>query len=146
VSGFYEPPPGTTSPFRKRLLQPQWEPVAAALGRPVPGILRELYREPSALLQGHFYLTRPDGTERAWIDLFYPLDEQALHPEGQALPAGAIAFADDEHGDPYFYIPDATPYGDGPVYVMGPSHGPTGVEPVAESLAEFLSRTRVFTH
>jgi hypothetical protein len=146
MSGFYEPPPETSSPFRARLLNPQWEPVAAALGRPVPGILRELYDKPAALLRGHFYLTRPGGTERAWIDLFFPLDEQALHPEGHALPDGAIAFADDEHGDPYYFVPDDSAYGDGPVYVLGPSHGPNGVAQVAESLADFLSWPRDHTH
>lgn len=146
MSGFYEPPPRATSEFRGRLLHPRWETIASALGRPVPGILRQLYADPTALLNGHFYLNHPDGERRVWIDLFLPLDEEALRPYGRPLPPGAVAFADDEHGDPYFFVPDGSAYGDGPVYLLGPMHGADGVELVADSLAEFLGRTREYAH
>ena len=97
MSGFYEPSPTSTSPFRDRLFHPQWAIIERALGRPVPGILRELYGTPEALLRGHFYLDQPGGgARRVWLDLFLPLDEEALHPYGKLLPAGAVAFADDE--------------------------------------------------
>ena len=146
MSGFYEPPPSTGSPFRHRLLHPRWAIIETALGREVPGVLRELHARPETLLHSRFYCTSPDGTRRAWVDLFFPMDDEALRPYGRALPAGGVAFADDEHGDPYFFVPDATPYGDGPVYVMGPSHGASGVELVADSLADMLKWPRVHAH
>ena len=134
MSGFYEPPPIAGSPFRNRLFHPRWDVIETALGRPVPGVLRALY------------CTSPDGSRRAWVDLFLPLDDEALRPYGRTLPPGAVAFADDEHGDPYFFIPDGSAYGDGPVFVLGPSHGATGVDRVADSLAEMLSWPRSHGH
>ncbi|MGH7535287.1 MAG: SMI1/KNR4 family protein [Gemmatimonadales bacterium] len=97
-------------------------------------------------MNGHFYLNHPDGERRVWIDLFLPLDEEALRPYGRPLPPGAVAFADDEHGDPYFFVPDGSAYGDGPVYLLEPMQGADGVELVADSLAEFLGRTREYAH
>ncbi|HEU4525875.1 MAG TPA: SMI1/KNR4 family protein [Gemmatimonadales bacterium] len=141
MSGFYEPPPIAGSPFRTRLFHPQWSIIEAALGRPVPGVLRDLYAAPERLLRSHFYCTSPDGTRRAWVDLFLPLDDEALRPYGRTLPPGAIAFADDEHGDPYYFVPDGSPYGDGPVYVL-PSHGESGGVRVADSLADMLGWAR----
>ena len=92
----------------------------------MPEILRQLYSAPDALLRSHFYLVAPDGTRRMWLDLFLPMDEEAVRPYGRTLPPGAVAFADDEHGDPYYFVPDGSAYGDGPVYVRGPWHGPAG--------------------
>ncbi len=146
MSGFYEPSPTSTSPFRDRLFHPQWATIERALGRPVPGILRELYGTPEALLRGHFYLDQPGGARRVWLDLFLPLDEEALRPYGKLLPAGAIAFADDEHGDPYFFVPDTTVYGDGPVYLLGLKEGRDDILPVAGSLADFLHWPRHTVH
>ncbi len=146
MSGFYEPPPSSTSPFHDRLFHPQWATIERALGRPVPGILRDLYGTPETLLRGHFYLDQPGGARRVWLDLFLPLDEEALHPYGKPLPAGAIAFADDEHGDPYFFVPDPSAFGDGPVFLLGLREGREDIEPVAESLAEFLRWHRHRTH
>ena len=146
MSGFYEPPPRAASEFRERIYHPKWDTIQAALGRPVPGILRELYGAPDALLRSHFYLVAPDGTRRAWLDLFLPMDSEALSPYGRKLPPGALAFADDEHGDPYFFVPDASAYGDGPVFVAGPAHGPEEMELVAGSLSEFLSWPRDYAH
>lgn len=146
MSGFYEPPHGAGSHFRDRLLHPKWAVIEAALGREVPRVLRELHATPEDLLRTRFYYAAPDGSRRAWVDLFLPMDDEALRPYGRPLPPGGIAFADDEHGDPYFFIPDPTPYGDGPVYVMGPSHGTDGVERVADSLADMLTWPRVQGH
>jgi hypothetical protein len=146
MSGYYEPPPNAGSQFRERLFHPKWATIEAALGRAVPGVLRDLYADPEALLRGHFYVTSPDGSRRVWLDLFLPLDDEALRPYGRTLPPGAVAFADDEHGDPYFFIPDPTPYGDGPVYVLGSTHGETGSERVAESLSEMLTWPRTHDH
>jgi hypothetical protein len=146
MSGFYEPPPASTSPFHDRLYRPQWATIEQALGRPVPGILRELYGTPETLLRGHFYLDQPDGARRMWLDLFLPLDQEALQPYGKPLPAGAVAFADDEHGDPYFFVPDTSVYGDGPVYRLGLREGREDIQPVAESLADFLHWRRHTVH
>lgn len=146
MSGLYEPPPEASSPFRERLLHPQWSAIEAALGRPVPGVLRELYGEPHALLRGRFYLARPDGGGRAWVDLFLPLDEQALHPYGQPLPPGGVAFADDEHGHPYYFVPDGSPYGDGPVFLLCDRGEGDAALHVADSLADFLSWPRQYDH
>jgi hypothetical protein len=146
MSGFYEPPPRAASEFRERIYHPRWETIQSALGRPVPEILRQLYSAPDALLRSHFYLVAPDGTRRMWLDLFLPMDDEALRPYGRSLPPGAVAFADDEHGDPYYFLPDGSVYGDGPVFVRGPAHGPDGEEQVAGSLAEFLSWSRDYAH
>lgn len=146
MSGLYEPPPDSASPFRERLLHPQWHAIAAALGRPVPEVLREMYAAPEGLLRGHFYLSRPDGGVRAWVDLFLPLDEEALHPYGVPLPPGAVAFADDEHGHPYYFLPDASPYGDGPVFRRCPAADGEEAVRVAESLADFLRWPREYHH
>jgi len=146
MSGFYEPPPRATSPFHERLLHPRWTTIEDALGRPVPGILRELYGDPETLLRGHFYLDQPGGETRAWLDLFFPLDEEALLPYGRNLPAGAVAFADDEHGDPYFFIPDRSDFGDGPVYLLMRDQGQDTMRPIAPSLAEFLKWPRSRDH
>ena len=145
MSGFYEPPPNAASHFRQRLFHPQWPMIEAALGRPVPGILRDLHARPESLLRGHFYCTSPDGTRRAWVDLFLPMDDEALRPYGRTLPQGAVAFADDEHGDPYYFVPDGSSFGDGPVYVL-PSNGESGAVRVADSLAEMLSWARTHGH
>lgn len=146
MSGLYHPPPDASSPFRERLLHPRWEAIELGLGRPVPGLLREIYGSPEALLRGHFYLARPDGETRAWVDLFLPMDEEALHPYGLTLPAGGLAFADDEHGDPYFYLPDSSDYGDGPVFLLDHQNGRAGEVPLAPSLAEFLRWPRQYQH
>jgi hypothetical protein len=146
MSGLYHPPPDASSPFRDRLLHPRWDAIERGLGRAVPGVLRELYGAPEALLRGHFYLARPDGETRAWVDLVLPMDEEALRPYGLALPAGAVAFADDEHGDPYFFLPDASEYGDGPVYLLDHQNGRPGADPLAPSLAEFLRWPREYHH
>lgn len=109
-------------------------------------MLREVYGAPHALLHGHFYLTHPDGGTRRWVDLFLPLDQEALHPYGLPLPAGAVAFADDEHGHPYYFVPDSSPYGDGPVFLLCPNAVGEGAERVAESLSEFLGWPRQYGH
>ena len=142
MSGFYEPPPAFSSPFRDRLLHPKWDMIAERLGRPVPGILQELYGRPDLVLRSHFRISPPGGGAELWLDLFLPMDEEALAPDGLTLPAGALAFADDEHGDPYFYLPDTTLAGDGPVYLMQRHRGGETVLPVAASLATFLAWER----
>ena len=146
MSGFYEPPPRAASEFRDRIYHPRWDTIESALGRPVPEILRQLYSAPDALLRSHFYLVAPDGTRRVWLDLFLPMDDEAVRPYGRTLPPGAVAFADDEHGDPYYFVPDGSAYGDGPVYLSGPGQGVAGEVPVAASLAEFLSWSRDYAH
>jgi hypothetical protein len=146
MSGFYEPPPTTTSPFRERLHHPKWDLIASRLGREVPQVLRELYSHTDLVLRSHFTVVPPSGEPLFWLDLFLPMDEEALKPYGFELPPGAVAFADDEHGDPYFFVPDATPFGDGPVYVIRHHRGTNAVVPVAPALTAFLAweRRRIY--
>ena len=146
MSGFYEPPPSFGSPFRDRLLNPKWDLIGAHLRREVPELLKTLYNQPDQVLRSHFNLCRPGTEESYWLDLFLPMDEEALEPYGLRLPAGAVAFADDEHGDPYFYVPDATSVGDGPVYVLQHHRGTDAVLPVAPALSDFLSWPRRHTY
>ena len=142
MSGFYDPPPAFSTPFRARLLNPNWELIAAHLGRPVPPVLQSLYAQSEGVLRSHFKVYPPDGSGERWLDLFLPMDEEALAPDGVALPRGAVAFADDEHGDPYVFIPDATPTGDGPVFLRIRRDGHPTMEPVAHALSAFLAWER----
>jgi hypothetical protein len=142
MSGFYEPPPAFGSPFRSRLLNPQWELIAAQLGRPVPAVLRSLYARPEGILASHFRVFLPEGRGELWLDLFLPMDEEAVAPDGVQLPAGAVAFADDEHGDPYVFVPEDGPADDGPVFLR--RHDPDGAVMVliAPALSAFLGWER----
>jgi SMI1 / KNR4 family (SUKH-1) len=109
------------------------------LQREAPEILKSLYSRPDQVLRSHFSLCRPGTEESYWLDLFLPMDEEALEPYGLRLPPGAVAFADDEHGDPYFFVPEPTSMGDGPVYVLRHHEGADAVRPVAPALSDFLS-------
>ena len=142
MSGFYEPPPAFTSPYRARLRSPQWELIGRHLGRDVPPILHTLYDAPDTVLQSHFRVFPPDGGQERWLDLFLPMDEEAVAPDGVPLPPGAVAFADDEHGDHYVFVPAPSPATDGPVYLR--PHGTAGqaMLPVAPSLSTFLAWER----
>ena len=142
MSGFYEPPPAFGSPFRDRLLHPKWDLIAGRLGRPAPEILQQLYDRQELVLRSHFRISPPDGRAELWLDLFLPMDEEALEPDGLRLPPGALAFADDEHGDPYFYVPDATAAGDGPVFLLQRAGGSETVVAVAPLLSGFLEWER----
>jgi hypothetical protein len=106
--------------------------------------LRALYGQPDRVLRAHFRIHRPSGEEPLWLDLFLPMDEEAFEPYGIPVPAGGVAFADDEHGDPYFFIPGPTDSGDGPVYVLQQRRGTSDLVPVATSLAEFLAWPREY--
>jgi hypothetical protein len=142
MSGFYDPPPAFSSPFRARLLSPNWDLIASHLGRAVPPVLRSLYAQPDSVLRAHFKVFPPDGAAERWLDLFLPMDEEAVAPDGVALPSGAVAFADDEHGDPYVFVPDATAAGDGPVFIRIRREGQPTMEPVAPALSAFLAWER----
>ena len=146
MSGFYEPPPAFTSPYRTRLRSPKWDLIGRQLGREVPSILHSLYDAPETVLRSHFRLFPPDGAPERWLDLFLPMDEEAVAPDGVPLPHGAVAFADDEHGDHYVFVPGASPEGDGPVYLR--PHGRPGdaLLPVARSLSTFLAWERRQSH
>jgi len=142
MSGFYEPPPAFSTPFRARLMSPKWELIASHLGRPVPPVLRALYDAPEDILRSHFKVFPPDDAPARWLDHFLPMDDEAIAPEGVRLPAGAVAFADDERGDPYVFVPDATPEGDGPVYLRPHRQGVDTLVPVAPALSTFLAWER----
>jgi len=140
MSGFYEPPPTFGSPFRARLLNPKWDVIAAQLGRPIPPVLQSLYEPADGVLRSHFRVFPPDGASELWLDLFLPMDEEAVAPDGQRLPRGVIAFADDEHGDPYVFVPNDS--GDGPVFVRRRANGEPTLVPVAPALSAFLAWER----
>lgn len=142
MSGFYEPPPAFGSPYRDRLLHPKWDLIASHLGRPVPPVLRALYDPPDAVLRSHFKIFPPGGGGERWLDLFLPMDEEAIAPDGVRLPPGAVAFADDEHGDAYVFVPAPVPEGDGPVYLRQNSEGHSVMVPVAPTLSAFLAWKR----
>jgi hypothetical protein len=142
VSGFYEPPPAFGSPYRSRLMHPKWDLIALHLGRPVPPILQALYDPPEDVLRSHFKLFPPDGGPERWLDLFLPMDEEAIAPDGIPLPPGAVAFADDEHGDVYVFVPHPAPESDGPVYLRQRSHSDSVMVPVAPTLSAFLAWDR----
>jgi hypothetical protein len=140
MSGFYEPPPSFGSPFRARLLNPKWDVIAAQLGRPVPPVLQALYEPADGVLRSHFRVFPPDGASELWLDLFLPMDEEAVAPDGERLPPGVVAFADDEHGDPYVFVPDDS--GDGPVFLRRQANGEPTLVLVAPALSEFLAWER----
>jgi len=142
MSGFYDPPPAFSSPFRARLLKPNWDLIASHLGRPVPDVLQSLYAESERVLRAHFKVFPPDGGEARWLDLFLPMDEEAVAPDGVSLPPGAVAFADDEHGDPYVFVPGGSPTGDGPVFLRVRRNGEAALEPIAPALSQFLAWER----
>jgi len=119
-------------------MKPNWELIASHLGRPVPRILHTLYDAPDGVLRTHFKLFPPDGSPARWLDLFLPMDEEAVSPDGVGLAPGALAFADDEHGDPYVFVPGASPDGDGPVYLRCHREGAETMIPVAPTLSSFL--------
>jgi hypothetical protein len=94
-------------------------------------------------LRSHFKIFPPDGAgEERWLDLFLPMDEEAIAPDGVRLPPGAVAFADDEHGDAYVFVPAPVPEGDGPVYLRQSSEGHSVMVPVAPTLSAFLAWNR----
>jgi hypothetical protein len=142
MSGFYEPPPRFGTPSRARLLSPDWALIASHLGRPVPPVLQSLYEPADGVLRSHFRVFLPDGAGELWLDMFLPMDEEALAPDGVRLPAGAVAFADDEHGDPYVFVPDETPVGDGPVFLRRQENGEEIMVLVAPALSAFLAWER----
>lgn len=140
MSGFYEPPPAFGSPLRARLLSPNWELIATHLGRPVPPVLHSLYEPADGVLRSHFRVFPPDGAHELWLDMFLPMDEMAVAPDGVRLPTGSVAFADDEHGDPYVFVPGES--GDGPVFLRRRQNGEADMVPVAPALSTFLAWER----
>ena len=142
MSGFYEPPPAFASPYRARLMSPKWDLIGRQLGRSVPSMLHTLYDAPETVMRSHFRLTPPDGGPERWLDLFLPMDEEAIAPDGVPLPPGAVAFADDEHGDHYVFVPDQSPEGDGPVYLRLHGQADQALLPVAASFSTFLTWER----
>ena len=77
--------------YDARLLAPQWEPVEARLGHPVPGVLRALYADRALITSGDMPIFDPaKGSDpyAAWnVHEFIPADEEALFPEVVSIPA-----------------------------------------------------------
>jgi hypothetical protein len=116
--------------------------IAAHLGRPVPSVLRTLYARPESVLASHCRVFLPDGRGELWLDLFLPMDEEALAPDGVPLPGGAVAFADDEHGDPYVFVPEDGPADDGPVFLRRQEPEGEVMVLIAPALSAFLGWER----
>ena len=106
-----------------------------------PGSPRAL-RRAGEVLRSHFKVFPPDDAPPRWLDHFLPMDEEAIAPDGVRLSPGMVGFADDEHGDPYVFVPDATPDGDGPVYLRQHRQGVDTLVPVAPALSTFLAWER----
>lgn len=92
--------------YIERVLDPQWDIVGAALGRPVPAILHELYADRELIARSHILVFDPAREERGqdpwWVSQFVPADAEALAPELESIPLGALAFATHECADPYY--------------------------------------------
>jgi hypothetical protein len=131
---------------RRRLEYPRWAEVERTLGRPVPVILRELYGN-RELVHGCGFLvfdpTSGEAEEETWfVNEFLPANP-APHPSyAGAIPPGAFAFATNEFGDPYYFVPGPATDGDGPVFIVYHDGGDT--ERVAPSLRAFLGWRRRF--
>ena len=127
-----------------RVRSPKWERIEAALGRPVPAVLRELYADPELTASSDLLVFDPGrSAERGdawWVGKFTPADEEALEPELESIPPGAFSFATNEYGDPYYIRLGGLPDGDGPVFVHHHDGGDT--ELVAPSLGAFLAWPR----
>jgi hypothetical protein len=130
--------------FRIRMQNPQWDVLEAALGHPVPSILRELYSDQALLTSDDLLIfdpARADDRSTAWnVNQFYPADAEALTPQLESIPSGAFSFASNEFGDPFYAQLGELPDGDGRVYVHYHDGGDT--ELVAPSLRTFLSWRR----
>ena len=130
--------------YDTRLRTPRWAVVEAALGRPVPAVLRELYADQTLVTSGDLLVLDParaGGRKAAWnINQFTPADEEALSPELESIPPGAFAFATNEFGDPFYIRLGELPDGDGRVFVH--HHDGDDTELVAPSLRTILSWPR----
>lgn len=129
---------------RLRLEHPRWADVERALGCPVPGILRELYGNRDLLHTCGFLVFDPaqrEAEEETWfVNEFIPANPTPHQSYAEAIPRGAFAFATNEFGDPYYFVPGPSADGDGPVFVVYREGGDT--EPVAPSLRAFLGWPR----
>jgi hypothetical protein len=129
--------------YRQRLLSPRWDVVEAALGRPVPAVLRELYADQALVTSNDLYVFDPARRETDVclnVNQFIPADESALAPDLVSIPPGAFAFATNEFGDPVYVQLGELPDGDGRVAVH--HHDGDDTEVVAPSLRALLGWPR----
>jgi hypothetical protein len=129
--------------YRERLLSPRWEEVEAALGRPVPAILRELYANEGLVTSGDFLVLDParDSEDAPFgVSQFLPADAEALAPTLVSIPPGTFSFATNEYGDPFYVQLGELADGDGRVFVH--YHDGDDTELVAPSLRTLLGWPR----
>ena len=123
---------------------PQWDVVEAALGHPVPSVLRDLYADQELVMSDDLLIfdpSRGDDRNTAWnVNQFNPPDAAALTPQLESIPRGSFSFATNEFGDPFYVQLGELPDGDGRVFVH--YHDGGDVELVAPSLRSFLSWRR----
>jgi hypothetical protein len=75
--------------YRQRLLSPRWDVVEAALGRPVPAVLRELYADHDLVTSNDLLVFDPTRSEADVclnVNQFIPADESALAPDLVSIP------------------------------------------------------------
>ncbi len=129
---------------RRRLLEPDWEGFARTYGTRPPSVLRRLYGDEALVTAWDVVVVAPSRGEskgREWeIGGFEPVAEEGPDLSSADAPPGSLAFARNGFGDPYYVVLRRLPDGDGPVFVAYHDGGDT--EPVAPSLAEFLSWPR----
>ena len=129
---------------RARMRNPQWDVVEAALGHPVPSVLRELYSDQELVMSDDLLIfdpSRGDDPDSAWnLNQFNPAGAEALTPQLESIPRGSFSFATNQFGDPFYVQLGELPDGDGQVFVH--YHDGGDVELVAPSLRSFLSWQR----
>jgi hypothetical protein len=130
--------------WRARLLAPQWDALAKALGAAsIPAALRQLYQDRDLVLSTGLDLVDPrlsDGDEAVWsVDRFRPADRAALGEQWEELPRGSFAFAECD-GDPYYVVLGDAGADGGPVHHFYHDGGQTVT--VAPTLTTFLACCR----
>jgi hypothetical protein len=127
-----------------RMRNPQWDVVEAALGHPVPSVLRDLYSDHELVMSDDLLIfdpSRGDDPNTAWnVNQFNPADAEALTPALESIPRGSFSFATNEFGDPFYVQLGELPDGDGQVFVH--YHDGGDIELVAPSLRSFLTWRR----
>ncbi len=122
------------------LKRPRWADIEAAMRRPIPPVLKDLYANPALLTGEDLYIFDPGKPQTegdAWWIALSPASLECLHPDIASIPPNAFAFATNEYGDPYYVQLSSDSDGDGPVSIHYHDGGDT--ERVAPSLRTFLS-------
>ena len=135
------------SAYRDRLLSPDQNSVEIKMGGLLPESLLKLYADHALVLARGIEIRSPHiGPHEPGrcIQQFLPLDNESQQYTCDLEEAGwgkGFCFGADGMGNFYWVPVTATRQPDAPVYFA--CHDPWGNEKIAESLFEFLSRSRV---